>query len=74
MIQWDPALGSRIAQEITVLQLTNSGAADTQGYEKFDLAAFQDQKTNVLQSQGGAYLAGKGIDVTKDLVVFIKLV
>lgn len=74
VITWDPALSTKIAQEITVFQTTTSGPAATQGIQKFPLTAAAEQKTNTAKTKGAAFLSGKGIDPAKELTVFIKLI
>lgn len=74
IITWDPALSTKIAAEITIFQSTTTGPPAVQGIVKLDLTSVSDQKTNTAKTRGAAFLSGKGVDPSKDLDVFIKLI
>ena len=74
VMTWDSGLSTKIAQEITVFQITTGGPSAVQGVQKLDLTAAGKQKTNTTMTKAAVYLSGMGIDPTKDLIVFIKLI
>lgn len=65
---------TKIAQEISVLELTTSGPVVSQGYSKVDLTSPGVQQTETGKNQSGVIGLNSLILTTKDIVVFIKLI
>lgn len=73
IITWDSGLGNKIAQ-FYLWQTSTSGPTATQGTQKIDVSGAADEKTNTTRTKSAVYLNGKGLQTSRDLDVFIRLV
>lgn len=73
VIQWDVGLGTKIAK-VSMWQKNTAGPVATQGIQKIDLSGTADEKTKTDGTKSAVYLTGKGLQTTRDLEVFVKLV
>jgi hypothetical protein len=70
----DHNLTAKIALELAVFELTDSGPDATQGYTKVDLTTQGDQKTKTTRDKCAIIDLGSKISTAKDIVVFVKLI
>lgn len=73
VITWNAGIGTKVAQ-IYLWQTNTGGPASTQGIQKIDISGTADEKTNTAKTKAAAYLTGKGLQATRDMEVFVKLV